>query len=36
MYIDSTSNVSVSYAEEQSVEGVVGNDYVNSNQLKQI
>lgn len=36
MYIDSTSNVSVSYADKQSVDGTVGNDYVNSNQLKQI
>lgn len=36
MYIDSTSNVSVSYSDNSTVEGMVGNDYVNSNQLKQI
>ena len=36
MYIDSTSNISVSYSDNSTVEGVVGNDYVNSNQLKQI
>lgn len=36
MYIDSTSNVSVSYSDNSTVEGTVGNDYVNSNQLKQI
>ena len=36
MYIDSTSNVSVSYSDDSTVEGTVGNDYVNSNQLKQI
>ena len=36
MYIDSTSNVSVSYSDDSNIEGTVGNDYVNSNQLKQI
>ena len=36
MYIDSTSNISVSYSDNSTVEGVVGNDYVNSNQWKQI
>lgn len=36
MYLDSMSNVSVAYSDEPPVEGFVGNDYVNSNQLKQI
>ena len=36
MYLDSMSNVSVAYSDESPVEGFVGNDYVNSNQLKQI
>lgn len=36
MYIDSTSNVEVSYSDSKPVEGVVSNDYVNVNQLKQI
>lgn len=36
MYLDSMSNVSVAYSDNSTVEGVVGNDYVNSNQLKQI
>ena len=34
--IDSTSNISVSYSDNSTVEGVVGNDYINSNQLKRI
>lgn len=36
MYLDSMSNVSVAYSDKPPVEGFVGNDYVNSNQLKQI
>lgn len=36
LYIDSTSTVQVSYSDSDPVEGVVSNDYVNTNQLKQI
>lgn len=36
MYIDSTSDVEVSYSDSTPIKGTVSNDYINTNQLKQI